>query len=174
MVAKPLTLRGWATPLTIGAFFLMAGTGTVMFFKFDNGLMAVVHRWCSWIFMAGAISHITANIRPFKNHLASPLGRTSAVTFLALLLVSFFSWGQVTNPKLIQPIETALVEAPIGTLASVVRSSPEDMVARFREAGIVATPDQSIHVIAIANHTSEGRLLGMVFLPGRFGRKSEL
>ena len=30
--------REWATPLTIGAFALMAATGTAMFFHLNNGL----------------------------------------------------------------------------------------------------------------------------------------
>ena len=53
VAARPLTLRGWATPLIIGAFILMAGTGVVIFFKFDNGLMAPIHRLFSWVFLLG-------------------------------------------------------------------------------------------------------------------------
>jgi hypothetical protein len=39
-VVNALKLRAWATPLIIRAFFfLIAGTETVKFFKFDNGLI---------------------------------------------------------------------------------------------------------------------------------------
>ncbi|HTT75729.1 MAG TPA: hypothetical protein VMF50_07060 [Candidatus Binataceae bacterium] len=159
--------------MTIGSFFLMAGTGTVMFFKFDNGIMALVHRLFSWVFMLGALNHLAANIRPLSNHLKSLIGKLSVATFVTILLASFFSWGQVTSPKLIKPIETALVETPLGTLAQVSRTPPKVLVARFRDAGVVARPEQSIRVIAAVNHTSENRLLGMIFLSSKPDRESK-
>ena len=47
------TLRGWATTLTIGSFVLMVGTGLLMFFALDRGLVVVIHQWFSWLFLAG-------------------------------------------------------------------------------------------------------------------------
>ena len=170
MAFKTMTLRGWATPLTIGAFLLMAGTGAVLFFKFDMGLMAPVHRLCSWIFLVGATGHILANIRSVKTHLTSTLGRLSAFIFLTLLTTSMFSWGRTTSPKRIELIETALIEAPVSSLAMVKQTSPDALIATFRDAGITATPDQSLHAIATANHTNEDRLLGIVFGSNRISQ----
>jgi hypothetical protein len=163
-VAK-IPLRNWATPLTIGAFILMAGTGSVMFFKFDNGLMAPAHRLFSWVFLLGAINHILANVRSFTNHLKSTLGRISAITFVSILLASCFSWGQVTSPKVIIPVEAALVAAPLGAVAALQRTSPDVLVGRLAEQGVIGTPNQSVLEIAAANHIREDRLLGMIFLP---------
>lgn len=70
-MAKPMGLRRWATPLIIGSFVLMAGTGVLMFFEYEGGLITVVHQWFSWIFLLGAGAHIAINLRPFQNHLRS-------------------------------------------------------------------------------------------------------
>jgi hypothetical protein len=75
----------------------MAGTGVMMFFKFDNGLMAPIHRLFSWVFLLGAINHIAANIRPFANHLKSAIGRASVVVLADVLLGSFRS--QIRSKK---------------------------------------------------------------------------
>lgn len=42
-MSEGISLRTWATPLTVGAFLLMAATGVLMFFGYDRGLTAVVH-----------------------------------------------------------------------------------------------------------------------------------
>jgi uncharacterized membrane protein HdeD (DUF308 family) len=161
-MAKPMTLRGWATPLLIGAFLLMAGTGVIMFFRFDNGVMAPVHRIFSWVFLLGAVGHIAANMRPFKNHLRSTLGRTSAFLFCGLLAISFGSWGVLTTPKLYKSLETTLAGSPLRAVAGVRRTSPDALVAALRKHNIAASADQTIHEIATANHTSDRRLLGVV------------
>jgi hypothetical protein len=101
---------------------------------------------------------------PFKNHLTSVLGRTRAAVFLTFLLASFFSWGQVTSPKLIRPIEAALVSAPIGTFAEVEHISPDVLNARFRSHGFLVASHESIQGIATANGIANDRLLGIVFL----------
>jgi hypothetical protein len=37
--------RDWATPLTAGAFILMASTGMPMFFHLDRGIIHLAHEW---------------------------------------------------------------------------------------------------------------------------------
>lgn len=163
MAVKPLTLRGWTTPLTISAFILMAGTGVVMFFEFDNGLMALVHRRFPWVFLPGAINHITANIRPFASNPKSTIGRVTVLAFTTILLGSFFSWGQVTSPKLIKPIETATLGVSLATLAGMQHVASDVRVARLRQHGVMAWNNQSIHDLAVANPIKEDRLLAIVF-----------
>ncbi|WP_159264210.1 hypothetical protein [Komagataeibacter xylinus] len=136
MARKPLTLRGWATPLTMGSFFLMAGTGSLMFFWFGSGLLAVVHRWCSWIFLVAAGGHIAANVRPFKNHLKSGIGAASAATFLLFFGLSMWSWGLVTKPGLMKPVIATLADAPLDSLAALKREPPDTLVAILRQRGL--------------------------------------
>ena len=159
------SIRIWATPLTIGSFFLMTGTGVVMFFRLDRGLITVVHQWFSWLFLLGTAGHIVLNLRPFKNHLKSRWGQASLIGFAVVLAMSFFSWGILTGPQLKRPIEEALVEAPLSTLARVTRITPEALLHKLEAQGISATEQQSIHDLAEANGVDENRLMAIVFLP---------
>lgn len=164
-MAKPATVRSWATPLTISAFLLMAATGILMFFDWDTGLTAVAHEWLSWFFLLGASGHIVANWRPLRNHLKTRRGYVSLLCFAALLAASLFTWGQVTGPQLERPIMTALVDAPLSSLAGVAGMTPDDMVRRFNAHGIAADQTRSIRELSIQHHVGINRLLGFVFRP---------
>jgi hypothetical protein len=161
-MTKPLTLRGWATPRILGAFVLMAGTGVVMFFKFDTGVMAPVHRLSSWIFLVAAGRHIAANVRPFKNHLKSTLGMASAGVFGCLLIFSFGSWGVMTTPQLLTSLEETLAGAPLTAVAAVKQMSPDLLITGLHQHGIVASPGQTLHAIAKANHITDRKLFTIV------------
>lgn len=159
-----LKLRKWATPLTIGSFLLMAGTGVMMFFELEDGLTTVVHQWMSWIFLAGAAAHLAIHFRPLRNHLRSPLGKASFAVFAAILVGSAFSWGMTTGPQLKRPIEERLVEAPLSALADVAGRDIEALLRRFEESGASARGEQSIRQIAALSGADENRLLGLIFL----------
>ena len=75
-----MSLRRWSTPLTMGSFVLMSGTGMLMFFEWNPGLTTVVHQWFSWFFLVGAAGHVAVNIRPLKTHFKSRWGKTSVGT----------------------------------------------------------------------------------------------
>jgi len=48
-------MREWATPVTIGAFGLIALTGVMLFFKVQYGMVKPVHEWLSWLLVIGAV-----------------------------------------------------------------------------------------------------------------------
>jgi hypothetical protein len=156
--------RSWATPLTIGAFFLMSATGVLMFFGWDRGLTTAAHQWFSWLFLAAAGAHIAVNVRPFKNHLKSSRGQASAAVSVVVLAASFFSWGFTTGPQLRGTIERALVDAPLSALASVTHTDPDAVIGRLKAHGIVADSGQSVRDLAGKYGLGERRLLAMVFL----------
>jgi hypothetical protein len=164
-MSKTLSPRTWATPLTIGAFILMSISGILMFFHLDTGLTAGAHQWFAWLFLLGVGGHVTANFRPFKNHLRSRWGRISVAGFVVVLAASVFSWGLVTGSQLERPIVQALVDAPLSSLAGVTHTEPDVLVRKLKAHGITAAPRQSINELALAHGVSAERLLALVFLP---------
>lgn len=158
------SLRTWATPLILGAFSLMAATSVLMFFGRYRGLTTVVHQWFSWIFLIGAAGHITINARPFLRHLKSGAGRTSLAAFALVLIASFFSWGLVTGPNLKHPIEEALVDAPLYSLALATHKDVDDLIHRLDKQGIPATDRQTLRELSGQHHVGMNRLLGIAFL----------
>jgi hypothetical protein len=163
-MTKAIPLRTWATPLTIGSFLLMSVSGVLMFFRWDTGLIAGAHQWFSWCFLLGAGGHITANFRPFKNHLNSRWGRVSVAAFAMVLAASVFSWGIVTGSRLERAVEQILVEAPIASLAGLTRTEPGALMQKLKAHGVTATPGQSVHELAVAHGVDAERLLALVFL----------
>lgn len=164
-MAKPVTLRSWATPLTIGSFILMAISGILMFFDVVPGYVSFAHEWFSWLFLLGAVGHIVVNYRPLIFHLRSKWGRTSVAAFTILLAASTFSFGRITAPQLKWPISEALFQAPLSALADVTRTDRDQLLKKLRTHGIMAKPDQTIHDLAAEHGMDEFHLLGLVILP---------
>lgn len=163
-MSESLSPRRWATKLIIGAFLLMAGTGVLMFFELDQGIVVIVHQWSSWILLIGAAGHLTVHVRSLEKHLKSRWGAASLGAFGVMLLMSWFSWGVISGPQLKRPIELALVDAPMSVLTRVSQVPPATVKARLTALGIDAAGEQSIRELAYRYHQDANRLLGLVFL----------
>jgi hypothetical protein len=157
-------LRAWATPLTIGAFFLMAVTGILMFFGWRRGLTSEVHEWFSWLFLAGAFGHIVANIRPFVSHLKSRWGKVSAAASIVVLVACLLPLGITTGHQLRGAVEQAVLDAPLSTLASLANVAPGELENRLKTHGIVAPLEQSVQQASDGDRHGAQRLLAIVFL----------
>jgi hypothetical protein len=164
-MSKLAFLRSWATPLTMGAFVLMSSTGLMMFFHIDQGIMSGMHGWMSWTFVIGVIAHVTINFRPLKNHLKSAWGRSSVTIFAAMILASFFTWGEHTQPQLLIAIQNALVNVPLTTLADMTHTTPDALEQRLKAEGFVARKKQTIRDIAGDTSREQQRVLDVVFVP---------
>ncbi|MEJ1966258.1 MAG: DUF4405 domain-containing protein [Gammaproteobacteria bacterium] len=157
--------RKWATPLTLGAFIVMAITGVLMFFHVDRGINTGAHEWVSWLFLIGVAGHVTANFRPFKAHLRSGWGRASVGIFVVLVAASFFTWGVRTGGQLLGAIRNHLVDTPLATLADLVHEEPEALQRRLMTHGIRAREDQTLHDLTGDDLSKQLELLEVVFLP---------
>ncbi|POF34230.1 DUF4405 domain-containing protein [Roseibium marinum] len=166
-MATKIPLRRWATPLTIGSFLLMTGTGVTMFFDFEPGLITVTHQWLSWLFLLAVAAHIWLNFRPFRSHLKSSWGRGGIAVFGVLLILSFFTWGMITGPQMKDRIEHRLVEAPLSALAAVAGVPVAELLRRFAANGFEASAEDSIHALVARHGGDENFPLAIVFLPER-------
>ena len=104
--------RVWATPLTIGAFLLMAVTGILMFFKIATGFNVPAHEWFSWAFLIGAGAHLAANLPSFKQHLKKTKARVIMGFFVIVLAASFLSFGKGEG-SLVPTVMNSMASAPI-------------------------------------------------------------
>lgn len=163
-MTKSITLRSWATPLTIGSFILMAVSGILMFFDVVPGYLVFAHEWFSWLFLLGAGGHIVVNYRPLMFHLRSKWGRASVAAFTVVLMVSTYSFGRITAPQLKWPISEALLQAPLSALAAVTRTDADALLTKLNKHGITATPDRNIQMLAAEHKVDEFHLLGLVML----------
>jgi hypothetical protein len=127
--------RDWATPLTAGAFLLVAATGVLMFFHLDSGLNKEAHEWLSWALLAGVSLHVVSNVAAFKKHLAGRRGQAIVGVFALLLALSFIPLEEEEDKPFMAPVQ-ALAATPISTLAQVAKASPEEVMQRLQKAGL--------------------------------------
>ena len=132
--------RDWITPITMGAFGLLAVTGVLMFFHLDSGLNETAHEWLSWVLLGGVALHAAVNWMGVKRHLAGWRGRTAVGIFALLLAASFVSVGGKKEPPFVAPLR-ALADAPLPVLAQVAKTSPDELRARLQKAGVSVRDD---------------------------------
>ncbi|MCA9613816.1 MAG: DUF4405 domain-containing protein, partial [Myxococcales bacterium] len=128
--------REWVTPLTGGAFLLVAVTGVLMFFHVDRGLNKVAHEWLGWVLVAAVALHVVTNARALGKHLKTRRGQALVAVFVVLLGASFYSPPREGDggPPFVAPV-AALAGAPMATLAEVAGLSEDEVRARLRNAG---------------------------------------
>jgi len=156
--------REWATPLTAGAFIVLAVTGLLMFFHLDRGLNHLAHEWIGWLLVLGVVCHVTANFLGFKKHLSGMLGKALIIAFILVLGLSFVQPEERKRPPgWAQPVK-ALAFLPLSELASVARISVDEVRARLTESGLNPTSDeQSIKDLVGHNLRKQVAALNAIF-----------
>jgi hypothetical protein len=133
--------REWTTPITAGAFLLLAVTGVFMFFHAAPGLAKEAHEWLSWLFMAAVVFHLAVNFSAFKKYILQRKGQVLLGAFVLILLVCFSPLGGSGEPPFVAPLR-ALGKAPLTTLAQVAGASPEQLIAQLKKEGLVVQSAQ--------------------------------
>lgn len=152
--------RPWITPLVIGTFALSAVTGVLMFFHWDTGLNKTAHEWLGWLMVAAVVFHALLHWQAFKRHWTAPVGKAVIVTSLAVLALSFVSWGgSQSEPPFVRPIKT-LAATPLPVLAQVAGVDLPTLKTRLQAAGKTASADdQTIAQLAGPDTKAQLRLL---------------
>lgn len=143
-------LRPWATPLTIGAFAVMATTGLLMFFHLESGLNKVAHEWLGWAMVMGGLAHAGLQWRSFKRYLTDlRTGQVIIATFVLLLVASFFVQGEGSEapPPPVMALQ-GLMQTPVSTVAQVAGKPEAELVEALRAGGIpVQSADQALAAV---------------------------
>lgn len=156
--------RDWATPLTIGAFILMACTGLLMFFHLDTGLNKEAHEWLGWAMVAGVIAHMLANWTAFKRHLARPAALAMIGVFALMLGASFFIQEEEEGGNPMRRVTTAVMKAPLSSVAPLSGLSADTMVGKLRAAGFqVESAEQNLASITGPERDQQFKALAVLF-----------
>ncbi len=156
--------REWATPLTAGAFIVLAVTGLLMFFHLDRGLNHLAHEWLGWLLVVGVACHVTANFLGLKKHISSRTGKAVVAAFVAILLLSFIQPEERKRPPgWAQPVK-ALAFMPFTDLAVVAKMSVQEVRERLAAEGLTPTSDeQSIKDLVGHNLRQQVGALNAIF-----------
>jgi len=160
---KP-SLKSWATPLVIAAFIISGITGILMFFHKGDGLVKPVHEWLSWALVAGGAFHTATHWNSFKAYFtrSSSVAIIASGAIIALAAIVVPMQGGGGNPAM--KISKALAAAPLETVASVARQTPEQAIEKLQKQGIkVVDARESITAIARENGKKDIAVLSLLF-----------
>ena len=164
-----MKLREWATPLTIGAFTLMAVTGVLMFFHLETGFNKPAHEWVGLVMVAAVALHAFANWTAFRRYfLGNATGQGLIGLGAAALALSFIpvSGGEGASPPVMAM--RAVSRAPIATVAALTGRPTEAVLADLARAGVaVAGPDASLDSATGGDRDLQGRAMRALFGAGK-------
>lgn len=150
--------REWATPLTMGAFFLMAVTGGLMFFHLEPGIAKDLHEWLGWLFIAGVALHVAVNFAGFRRHFLQGPGRWIVAGFVALTLGGMLAPAEEEeggNPARLAA--EAVLKAPLGQVAALTGKDVAALKGALEANGFTVT-DAGQTLGAIAGDDRERRM----------------
>ncbi|TXH68623.1 MAG: DUF4405 domain-containing protein [Thiothrix sp.] len=155
-------LRPWATPLTIGAFILMAITGLLMYFHIQLGLAKAAHEWLS-IVMVGAVGlHLVVNWKVFKRYFSQKLG-LAIISVFAILTLTALVIPQQGGPRgrADQQAAQLLLNLPLERLASATNKTTASIQTTLTQQGFTITdPNSTLKQIAEASKRNPMEALG--------------
>jgi hypothetical protein len=166
--------RDWATPLTIGAFTLMAVTGLLLFFHLDTGLNKAAHEWLGWMMIAAVATHAATNWPGLRRYLsAGGKSRAILVASLAVLALSFVPVSPArkgASPPVLAL--QALGQAPLKSVAPIAGKSIEQVKTALRLVGLeVNSEDQSLATLTGGDRAALGRAIAALFSPAPAARR---
>jgi len=159
--------REWATPLTMGAFGLMAVTGVLMFFHLDTGLNKTAHEWLGWVMVAGVAAHAAVNWAGFKRHFLSVgPGRVILVISMLITAASFISppsAGRGGPPPPVMALK-AVTRAPLSSVAPLTGKTVEQLMVELEQAGIrIPDAGNSLDSVLAGDRARESKAIAVIF-----------
>lgn len=156
--------RDWATPLTIGAFILMACTGLLMFFHWDTGLNKEAHEWLGWAMVAGVAAHVVANWVSFKRYLSQPKALAFVGVFVLMLVASFFIQEEDEGGHPAMRVTRSVMNAPLADVASLTHQDSQKLADALRTAGFtVKDTTQTLRDITGPEQGQQFKALSVIF-----------
>lgn len=158
-----MTLRSWATPLTVAAFLLISVTGILLFFHLETGLSKAAHEWLGWFLVVGVAAHLWLNWRAFTTYFKRPAAMAimgaGGLALVASLLVPAGEGGAVP----VRQVLGSLTKAPIATLAVLAGKDEASLLASLTADHPDATAEQSLTDLSDGNPEAAIGLLSKVY-----------
>jgi hypothetical protein len=148
----------------MGAFFLSAVTGVLMFFHLDRGLNKPAHEWLGWLMVAGVGVHAAVNWVAFKRYFKQPMGRVIVGALVLLTALSFWQPAGAPKASPARQASQALANAPLDLVAQVARRDAASLRAVLTQKGLTVPDGQpTLTEIARASQKPSTEVLALVF-----------
>ena len=160
---KRINIRGFATPLIIGAGIFVALTGLIMFF-ITTDPFRFAHELVGLCFAVAIVLHIVSNWRPFKRyftqHLA--LGIIAVAWLIGVSLIGMSAFREAADAE--EVVVERIEQTAIQLLAPVVDMEVNELVSRLKADGfVVEDTEMSVEQIAEKYNADTEAILLSVF-----------
>ncbi len=156
-------IKRLATPLTIGAFFIMSVTGILMFYHLDTGMNKFLHEWFSWAFLAAVLLHaVLVHKKTLITYFKKKPARIVIAASLLVLGLSFMQIGDEKQNPFVQTTD-AVLTAELGDVSNIMGLTLADLQAGLKDQGLEVPFDHTtLKQISRDSGIPERELLGYV------------
>lgn len=158
-----MSLRSWATPLTVGSFLLIAVTGVLMFFHLETGLSKVAHEWLGWVLVVAVGAHVWLNWRAFNIYFKRPVALSIMAGAAALLVAALVVPTGDTGAVPVRQVLGSLTQTPISTLAVLVGKDEASLLASLASDHPGVRADQTLAELTGENTEAAVGLLATIY-----------
>lgn len=159
---KRINIRGFSTPLIIGAGIFVALTGLIMFF-ITTDPFRFAHELVGLCFAVAIVLHILSNWRPFKRYFAQRAVMIIAAAWvIGIVLVSISAFREAADAE--EVVVERIEQTSIELLAPVVDMEVNELVERLKVDGyIVERTEMSVEQVAEKYNADTEDILLSVF-----------
>ena len=161
-----MTLRSWATPLTIGSTLIVTITGVMLFFHLTPGLTRPAHEWLGWVMAAAMLAHVLVNWRAFTGYFRRPVA--IAILSLSAALMALTPLDILPSTATASPVSAvmgAMGRASLATVADLAGLTEAEAVTRLTEAGLDASAGQTMASLTKGERAVQLQVVELLFTP---------
>lgn len=158
---KKGTIKDIATSFTTLTFLVIAISGVMMFFHFNDMLVKELHEILGLVFVGAGFFHVIMNWKSMKNYFSKKIF-TSALLVVSVVSGMFIyqSIGQGENPKVV--LMQKVLNAPLSDSFKLLNGNYEVAIKKLKLQNIQILDNKNIKAIAQANKTSPFRIVSII------------
>jgi len=158
---KKGTIRDIATSFTTITFLVIAVSGVMMFFHFNDMLVKDLHEILGLVFVFVAFLHVIMNWKSMKKYFSKKIFLSASILIIAISsLFIIQSSDKGDNPKMVT-IQKVL-NAPISDSFKLLNGNYENAIKKLELRNIHIVDNKTIESLAKANQTSPFRIISII------------
>jgi len=152
----------YVTPLTTGLFLVSAISGIALFFRWAPGSFHAMHEWLSMLLLVPFVLHMWRNWGAFMTYVTR---KTLWIPLALCIVISIpFAWpssqGQSGGGNPAFRVVRLMTQAPLASLAPMLKTSPDELVTRLQGLGYKTTSaDDTLDKIAASSNEQSLNIL---------------
>ena len=153
--------REIATSFTTIVFLVIAISGVMMFFHFNDMLVKNLHEILGLVFVVAAFLHIFVNWKSMKSYFSKKIFIIASITTLAISSVFIYqSSNNGDNPKTV--MMQKVLNAPIAESFQLLNGNYDNAIKKLASQNINIVDNKNIKAIAQYNKISPFKIISII------------